>query len=389
MRTLMDRAKFIRNRKTNQKGAAVVETAVMMLVLVPLIFYVFVLSDLTYQILDAQEATISSIWDFSTAPFGAINSSFFGSNGGIDNLNRVEYADHSSAQIDLKNCGKDSKHYRPWVQFTWGTNREYSYSEQTYYNGSSTQVSCARKGDMNIVGGGLDSLGGIVSFSGDKTGGRFVCWSKGELHNFLIPKNVFKEAEDESGQLISSRADSSKGVYGNRGSGWLMLRNRSALVSGAWAGLDDNSHIDIKIKGVHDLIPYTAGVSIFNKEGTFQERSRRYFDVKNGAGVIALTNLAKKEKILKYLNKLKSEKITLLPGIAMVPSPLNFWFASTASHSGKNYKHEDYAFKPDYEKLFWAGDELYTLSHKQYLKTAKEKRGEFYLGAKEVVADIK
>lgn len=434
-----------RMKQFDEGGAAIVEIAIMLLIFLPLIFYTFFISDIMAHFLDAQETVISTVWDFSTAPLGVkkngetsalknVSGAF--ANGSIDNYNRVQYADHTSARLALDVRSEDWQHNQPFAHMCWGTStakdkdgNDVSYKEGNFEEGyygakrnKPSQVSCQYKGrvsfptpqvsiaglDVGVENFGLKLFIKEFDSNGASDGGRYICWAKGWVFNYLIPKKLFSEfTETEMISARSSKETSSASSVQNE-EGVINFRAKASLIAGDWSSLADHvygsEHHNLEVYYVNDYTPQSEDNK--NKGKDFYRRVREFYRG-NLEGVFALdvlatANLKKDTAIGDYLTKLLDEKLSYamftqiqeltdraggliaqlgehIPAIGLWPSPLSLWMAATYSHRGSEYNHSDYSYKP--ESDYFLNDELYTSSTKSYLQA--NNRGYFYLGAKE------
>ncbi len=78
------------SKRTQPRGAAAVEMAITMVVLIPLIFYALFLQDFVYYRLNGQETLVAAAFDFVTPNYQEAAP-------GIDGMNRLKYCDHTAA----------------------------------------------------------------------------------------------------------------------------------------------------------------------------------------------------------------------------------------------------------------------------------------------------
>ena len=420
--------------KTDEGGAAIVELAVMLLVFLPLIFYTFFISDAMHHFLDAQEAVISTVWDFSRAPLGVrkngspalknVSGAFV--SGSIDNYNRVQYADHTSARLALDVRSEDWQHNQPFAHMCWGTTtakdkqgNDVSYKESNFEEGyygakrdKPSQISCQYKGRASfpllVENVGLKLFIDKFDSNGNSDGGRYICWAKGWVFNYLIPKKLFSEFTDVD--MISARSShgtSSEESVKNEDEGVINFRAKASLIAGDWSALGDHvfeKHNDLRVYYENDYTPQESDNK--NKGKDFYLRVKEFYrgQISSLEELDALNsvNLYKDKEIMKYLSELLSRELSYamfsqiqqiteraggviqqlgsyLPEIGLWPSPLSLWMAATYSHSGSEYNHKDYSYKPSGD--YFVNDKLYTSSSKNYLQA--DNRGIFYLGSKE------
>jgi len=378
----------------NESGAAVVELGVMLIVLVPLIFYFFFISDLCYQIVNTQETTISTVWDYSTAPIGVYKNKMWGKTtdyfyGGVDNFNRMEFADHTSAKLDYDKRSEEWKHTRPWAELDWGNGREAqvnTYNESDYYKTTTDahQIACQRRDEYAYGSMNLTPIKNI--FSGDGTGdshsGRYLCWARGEVINYLIPKYFSptgRVEEKKENELISARGNGfgvtkERNVYtdAKNKKGWLAFRNRASLLAGDWSSIVDHigkshkDHKDVTLSLAQDGLGSHA-----LEDSYYYKKSKKVFN--------RFLLLGAAEAIGLYEGALISKKLALL--VPPLPLPTSFFMAARFSHSSSDFNVKHYKFKTPLDTPM--ADELFTVSNEQYLSKGASKRGSYYLGAKQ------
>lgn len=382
---------FTLNYKMSETGGALVETALLMMIFVPLIMYVMFIGDAMFHLLEIQETAVASIWDYSTAPFGVnneISKRISATNGqsSIDHHNKWQFVDHESSYTNFDNLQgmtNDERHHNtPFLDTTWvatGTaQKDSSYNQ--YYNKNATQVVCQKQGDRSFSLANV--FGGTNTYASRHapSGGNYVCWAKGFVLNKILPRNfmpefikteVFSGAKYASGDAhgnAGTAAENQQAQEKNGGSDLFMFfRARAALLADSWAALADHldSHKDYKIEFTHDF----WGPS---QTQDFYKRVNVYFSA--GGGLLAVFNALKTLSIVNYQAKLATEH---LAAPLLISQPSLLWLAATYSHSGKNYKATDYTFKPT---LNFFGKKHYTTSSEAYLKQAETDREEYYLG---------
>ena len=389
------------NQKYSESGGAVVETALMMMIFVPLMMYVMFIQDAMHHLLSVQEAAISSIWDFSTAPFG-VNKTVSnritqsGQDRSIEKYNRWQFIDHESAYIDVDDPNgmknDESHHNTPFVDKTWvGSRNDTSYSQYNNKNGS--EVVCQRQNDRNFtvarVFGGIGWFGS--SFA--NRGGNYVCWAKGAILNKILPRvfmpefiktDVYSGAKYSGGahSNASSSAQSQADQEQNGGSDLFMFfRARGALLADSWAALSDHldSHKDYEI----DLL-WENFLQQQNQNQDFHQRVSPWYksplqslgSLSNilNMGLIELQNTIKWRQISNYKRALNNSN---LASTAFVPRPEQLWLTATYSHKGRNYSEGNYMYKPS---LNIFGREHFTTSSRDYLRRAGQERTEYYMG---------
>ena len=177
---------FLRSA-TGERGSATVEMAISMLVIVPIVLYALFLDDLLRFRLDAQEAAVSSVWDFTVRnyqqgrtdkPSGKITQD----SQVVQNVDRLVFCDHSSAFDTFKasqDCDDPRHHQAVAGHACWLIK-------------GSEQVTCRRASatlGFNTMGIGLST-----SFAKKyNRGGFFTCEARESVLNYLIPKKFMSQ----------------------------------------------------------------------------------------------------------------------------------------------------------------------------------------------------
>ncbi|PTL82223.1 hypothetical protein [Vitiosangium sp. GDMCC 1.1324] len=221
----------------NPRGAALVETVLLMLVLIPLLLYALFLIDAAYMKLDLQETVVAGIWDMSTrnAESGSANAEM----DVIQHAVRATYSDHTSAVDDGAEVGgpgygdverirgnhNHQKHHKIYfaAQYTFRFDANV---------GPDTQFQCEAWSDSGLVGDPV-----VSSFEGSSynAGGRARCWAKGYIYNYIIPEKLFTEFTDVKMSNLTKRgAGSDSHQYQGTG-GNIVAYERGAVYFNTWA----------------------------------------------------------------------------------------------------------------------------------------------------------
>lgn len=220
---------------SRRRGAALVETVLLMLVLIPLLLYAFFLMDAAYMKLDLQESVVSSVWDIST--LNGENdtqqsrkryredtpkdrgedpdprpSDWKKTAGWVKSFHasRSSYSDHTSAFDDGAEVGSPGfgdvnringnenhpKHHKIYfaAQYT------YRFVDTA---GSDTQFKCSMEDDL---GWGADPV--VFKRFGDSisAGGAVRCDAKGFIYNYIMPEKLFTQFTDVNLSNLTTRA---------------------------------------------------------------------------------------------------------------------------------------------------------------------------------------
>ncbi|HSP77167.1 MAG TPA: hypothetical protein VLQ93_01465 [Myxococcaceae bacterium] len=262
-----------RQHGRRQRGGALVETALMMLVLIPLLLYAIFLMDAAYLKLDLQETVVSGIWDFSTrnAESGSASDEMDTPMRAV----RASYSDHTSAFEDGAEVDPDvAADYGNTARITGNHLHEkhhkvYFAAQYTFrWEGADTQFLCNSGDDMNW---NLDPLfKGFGQRFG--TGGYVKCEATGYIYNYLIPQKLFTNFTDVDMSKLTRRQGDSHQFQGEGGNTANIVAYETAAISfNTWAlrngapnggGLSD---ADIGVRGF-------MGGAPTNVEGPFYDR---------------------------------------------------------------------------------------------------------------------
>lgn len=265
-------------RWKGEEGGSVVETAILMVILAPMILYTFYVSELGLHLLDVQEATISTVWDLSTQSYSNIddlpmtarsNAPTF-IDGTVAAYNRAQYGDHDSAYSGEARLGAGGKQYTGQVIHTT------AFAQASWCNGGNCQGNssydtktqaapprCSLQADG--LSGGLGSIyatdltGGAAYYATTASaGGVATCWSKAWVFNYLLPKSLLggfgradkvkpidkkthREANPESISGVVSAGGTPSGGSTDQ-TGDMLLRSKAGLFVDTWA-VGDNRDV--------------------------------------------------------------------------------------------------------------------------------------------------
>jgi len=269
-----------------ERGGAMVEFALLNIVLVPLLLYAMFLMDAAYLKLDLQETVVAGVWDFSQrnteAPAdtsGVRASNSLDSNNGMElqataKAIRIVYADHTSAFDDggevgstgygnasrLRGNGDGSqgpsghmRHHTGFgAQYTFRfkappPNHEEDDAEEGTHSGDAlegvgteldTQFKCSINRDM---GWSLDPNMTAFGQSGYNAGGEARCESIAFIYNYIIPEKFLQEFSetDEVTKLKRRRDQTADGAHEYQGQGGrqgnIVAHEKAALSFNTWA----------------------------------------------------------------------------------------------------------------------------------------------------------
>lgn len=226
------------------RGAAAVEMAVTMVLLIPLILYTLFLEDLLAYKLEAQEPTIVAGWDHNVPDYQESNADQ------LTHLNRLKYCDHTSAMDTYSNpdhdCNEDGVHHEA------GTAHQCWLAKGKA--GDAEQVTCETS---SAIGG----LGQVLPMGTEYTlwfgqfnkGGMATCSARLGVMNYFLPNKFFEwaahnEVTNKSklggDEAKKNSANSTVHSEANKSEGnWILKKEYFAVMSDPWAlnVIDDTS----------------------------------------------------------------------------------------------------------------------------------------------------
>ncbi|MCP3058438.1 hypothetical protein LXT21_06620 [Myxococcus sp. K38C18041901] len=215
-----------------ERGAAAVETALCMLVIIPVFMYAIFLDDLLKHVLDAQETVVSTVWDYAVSDYAAEpeGGESFAGFGQTQGLARRMFCDHESG-LDSYGSGNgpecdtdDVSHHQEVV------------AHACWLHPGAKQVYCSV--DQNAVGSYGVTLHGSYMQQFNK-GGLIRCSARSGVQNYLLPTTFLQEFSKVD--LAKEQKDRrEKDVHGNAKGGsekdtYLLSWEYIALVTDTWA----------------------------------------------------------------------------------------------------------------------------------------------------------
>lgn len=249
-----------------RRGAAAVELAVTMVLLVPLILYTLFLEDLLAYKLESQEPTITAGWDY-------ITNDYMTGRKDIGRLNRLKFCDHTVA-FDSFDVGYDCN----GVDASGGGGEDTGSGSGSGVDATGEGWGGAAKGHHQagaahqcwIVTGadqvrcGIDKTGGALAMavgtaapmylaSDWNKGGLVTCKAKLGVMNYMLPmkfmgwagkNNVTSKGRNSAGagdnatftQIDAATKDTSVHAdKGNAGNAWILQEETFAVMADPWA----------------------------------------------------------------------------------------------------------------------------------------------------------
>ncbi|WP_163866359.1 hypothetical protein [Myxococcus eversor] len=209
------------------RGAAAVEMALCMLVIIPVFMYAIFLDDLLRHMLDAQETVVSTVWDYAVSDYAAKpkGGESFAGFGQTQGLSRQMFCDHESGldsyESPAPECEDDESHHQEVV------------AHACWLNPGAKQVYCSV--DQNAVG----SYGVTLhsSYMGQfNKGGLIRCSARIGVQNYLLQKTFYSQFSD----VDLAKEKQEGGIHNNAKGGsdsntYLLPWEYVALVTDTWA----------------------------------------------------------------------------------------------------------------------------------------------------------
>ena len=201
----------------NVRGAAAVEMAITMVVLIPLIFFALFLEDFVYYRLNGQEPLISAAWDHITPDYMTVAPD-------VGGMNRLKYCDHTAAydsyqqQFDCQGAGgAEEPEEGDGYSATGGSDKighHHATGAHQCWLGGGQQLKCSidKSGGMEIVAG--DAMTGFFGSAWNR-GGIANCSAQLNVFNWIIPQGI----SQGGGWLWSKKKLTNHTQFGKKGGG--------------------------------------------------------------------------------------------------------------------------------------------------------------------------
>ncbi|QRK08213.1 hypothetical protein JQX13_51220 [Archangium violaceum] len=372
-----------------RRGAALVETALLMLVLIPLLLYAIFLMDAAYMKLDLQETVVSGLWDFSTRNREAGKKD----NERLDELAltsravRATYSDHTSAfddgaEVDAPGYGDTSrirgnhdhqKHHKIYfaAQYTFRFDANV---------GPDTQFKCTVKEDSSWAN---DVTNVLPTFANSRynAGGQVVCEATGYIYNYLLPEKLFTEfTEVKMSDLTKRGTGSDSHAYQGQGNN-IIAKERGSLFFNTWALRtgSETGRLDEKT----DIGAREGGGDPQNVEGPFYDRVvATYSDIPSYAAVTAASaNFTSKAMSTDLMTAVtagaRTREVAGLPNMAGTFLVARY---KPQSPGQKQQSPQDFIGGKGYQSTPYSG------VNNKYVN-AYNKRGVHYMGCKQAEKD--
>ncbi|WP_426747963.1 hypothetical protein VZQ01_12920 [Myxococcus faecalis] len=206
-----------------------------MLVIIPVFMYAIFLDDLLRHVLDAQETSLATIWDYAVSDYAAEpkNGESFAGFSQTQGLARQMYCDHESG-LDSYGPGKG-----PECETDDDIHHQEMVAHACWLHPGAQEVECTV--DQNAVGNYGVTLHGPF-MSQFNRGGLIRCSARSGVQNYLLPTTFLQEFS----KVDLAKETQSGNVHGNAKKGgpqgrdvardtYMLPWERIALVTDTWA----------------------------------------------------------------------------------------------------------------------------------------------------------
>jgi hypothetical protein len=288
----------MRTARHSQRGAASVEAAISMLIIIPAFMYSLFLDDLLRYAADLQEAVVSTPWDFSGQNFTQPGSRGLGSYrpksepyGGetlVQNQARLMFCDHESsgdtysADAD-QDCNSQDHHVGKALS-----------GHVCWLNKNAEQITC------EPVQTNIGALGDPVysAYKGrfGNTGGLYECYGKEVVENYLLPKSFLQEFAGDTKMTKKNWKAAGTDIHGNAEKGdndtaYYLEQQRFAVLTDPWAvneipsadGNEKESQLDLAVA------PGTKSGPLYDRVNLVYQRNLLYAPMAGSVGNFMMT----------------------------------------------------------------------------------------------------
>ncbi|RYZ38164.1 MAG: hypothetical protein EOO71_25160 [Myxococcaceae bacterium] len=223
----MNRRLHVRSR-----GAASVEMALSMIVLIPIFLYALFLDDLLRYSLDAQEGALSTVWDFTVQDYTKAPTQ-------VERFARLTFCDHESG-IDRTNAiGGDGS----YLDCSDTDHHKSLVAHVCWMNDNAKQVTCT-EGDKN-AGSSIDPT--HRGFQGEfTTGGLVRCSARAVVENYMLPEQFLPQfskeklvkknwGKDNVGAVHENSQAGVEGTGRTDGNAYFLKEQKMAILTDTWA----------------------------------------------------------------------------------------------------------------------------------------------------------
>ncbi len=230
-----------RSPQRSARGAASVEMALSMIVFIPIFLYALFLDDLLRYALDAQEAAVATVWDYTIQDWaekakGAGGGGDYGNFGQVQGYARQMYCDHESGVDDYtmeggkaRDCSTEEHHQHAALT-----------AHPCWLNPGAQQVECTGPDkQVGLMGVPIES-----SYADEfNHGGLIKCSARIGVQNYMLNQDVFSEFSNEV-PLAKDMQDKGSSIHGNAShsngqTAYLLPMEQMSIIADPWAINED------------------------------------------------------------------------------------------------------------------------------------------------------
>ncbi|MCY1081011.1 hypothetical protein [Archangium lansingense] len=250
-------------RHSKQRGAASVEAAISMLIIIPAFMYALFLDDLLRYAGDLQEAVVSTPWDFAGQNYtqpnsrglkgGASDKKPLGGNLEVQHQARLMYCDHESSGDSYtasngktNDCDGEDHHKGKALS-----------GHVCWLNEGAHQVTCeAVQRNVGVLGA---SLYQDYHNQFARAGGMYECHGQEVVENYLLPKSFLQEFAGSEKMSKENWSNNGSSIHDNATAGkadtaYYLAEQRYAILMDSWAvnevpanGGEGESQVDMAV----------------------------------------------------------------------------------------------------------------------------------------------
>lgn len=207
------------SKRTQPRGAAAVEMAITMVVLIPLIFYALFLQDFVYYRLNGQETLVAAAFDHVTPDY-------MKNNPDVGGMNRLKFCDHTAAYDSYERdfeceegSGGSGGPGGPGVGVSGGSGglgHHHAVGSHQCWIGGGQELECGVSKGVEVAM--LPTATPFMMFFGTdwNRGGMATCSAQLKVTNFIIPRMLSSES---GGWLWSKKKLTDRKQVGSSGGG--------------------------------------------------------------------------------------------------------------------------------------------------------------------------
>ncbi len=290
----------MRTARHSQRGAASVEAAISMLIIIPAFMYALFLDDQLRYAADLQEAVVSTPWDFTGQNFTQPDKSRglivyppkdgpYGGKTVAQNQARLMFCDHESSGDTYssdadQDCNSQDHHIGKALS-----------GHVCWLNKQAEQITCEE------VQTDIGNLSEPVyrayknSFGNDNGGGLYECYGKEVVENYLLPKSFLQEFAGDTGMTKKNWKAEGTDIHGNADKGtkdtaYYLEQQRFALLVDSWAlnevpanSAEKEVAIDLEVK------PGKKEGVLYDRVNVVYRKNLGYFPMAGSVGNFMMT----------------------------------------------------------------------------------------------------